>query len=601
MPQRENDQIMSSHRIGVLTSGGDAPGMNAAIRSIVRIALNKGMKVYAIREGYQGLIDAGDSIQEMQWDSVGGILHRGGTVIGTARCAEFRTHAGRRLAAFNLLAHGIDNLIVIGGDGSLTGADVFRQEWPQLLQELVESGKIDQKTADEHASLTIVGIVGSIDNDMYGTDMTIGTDTALHRITEAIDALSSTAASHQRTFVVEVMGRHCGYLALMAGLATGADWVLIPEQPPSADNWREKMCNDLIAGRKAGRRDSIVILAEGAQDRQGNPITSADVAEMLGETLGEDVRVTVLGHVQRGGSPSAFDRNLGTLMGNAAVDAVLEADSSSEESQMICLRANRIVKAPLVHCVKETRAVAEAVAAQDYDRVMKMRGGSFGEGFETLLTLLRSIPKESPAGQKRLRLAIMNSGAPASGMNTAIRAAVRIGLDNGHTILGVYNGFEGLIKGNVTEMGWMSVNGWESMGGSELGANRQIPSSRDYYAIARTLEQHEIDGLLIVGGWSAYEGALKIYQKRADYPAFDIPIMCLPATINNNLPGTELSVGADTALNSIVEAVDKIKQSAVASNRCFVVEVMGRYCGYLALMSGLATGAERVYLQLKKG
>lgn len=587
---------MSGHCIAVLTSGGDAPGMNAAIRSIVRIALSKGVKVYAIYEGYQGLIDAGDYIKEMRWESVGGILHRGGTVIGTARCDAFRTHEGRRIAAYNLLIHDIDNLIVIGGDGSLTGADIFHQEWPQLLEELVEMGKIDQKTADAHSRLTITGLVGSIDNDMFGTDMTIGTDTALHRITEAVDAISSTAASHQRTFVVEVMGRNCGYLALMAGLATGADWVLIPENPPSADNWREKMCEDLIAGRKAGRRDSIVIMAEGARDRQGNPIASADVARLLREKLGEEVRVTVLGHVQRGGSPSAFDRNLGTLMGNAAVEAVLSADASNTEPQLICLRANRIVKAPLMKCVEETRQVSEAIARQDYERVMDMRGGSFKEGFETLLTLLRSLPHKSPPGQKRLRFAIMNSGAPASGMNTALRAAVRIGLDRGHTMLGVLNGFQGLIDGDVKEMEWMSVNGWVSMGGSELGANRQIPSGRDFYAMARTLEQHEIDGLLIVGGWSAYEGALKIYQKRADYPAFNIPIICLPAAINNNLPGTELSIGADTALNNIIWAVDKIKQSAIAQRRCFVVEVMGRNCGYLALMSGLATGAERVYL-----
>jgi len=569
--------------------------MNAAIRAIVRIALNRGVEVYAIYEGYQGLIDAGDSIRKMTWDSVGGILHRGGTIIGTARCDAFRTREGRRLAAFNLLTHEIDNLIVVGGDGSLTGAHVFRQEWSELLSELVAEGKITQETADQHANLTIMGLVGSIDNDMFGTDMTIGADTALHRITEAVDAISSTAASHQRSFVVKVMGRNCGYLALMSALATGADWVLIPENPPDIDNWQKKMCDDLKAGRKAGRRDSIVIIAEGAHDRNGNPIGSSEVSKVLEDEMGEEVRVTVLGHVQRGGVPSAFDRNLGTLMGSAAVEAILSAEPGTEP-QLICLRGNRIVRTPLMECVTQTRAVAEAIAVHDYERAMQLRGASFKEAFQTLRTLLRSLPHEAPSGQRCLRLAVMNSGAPAPGMNTAIRAAVRIGLDKGHTMLGVTNGFQGFIDDNVEEMDWMSVNGWASMGGSELGANREIPNGRDFYAIARNIEKHDIHGLLVVGGWSAYQGAYQLYRERDNYPAFNIPIICLPASINNNLPGSELSIGADTALNNIMWAVDRIKQSAIAQRRCFVVEVMGRHCGYLALMGGLATGSERVYI-----
>jgi 6-phosphofructokinase 1 len=582
-------------RLALLTSGGDAPGMNAAIRAIVRIALHRGCEVYTVYEGYQGLIDAGACIRSMSWDDVGGILHRGGTVIGTARCDAFRTREGRRLAAYHLLECEIDSLIVIGGDGSLTGANIFRQEWPELLEELVTEGKISRQTADDHAHLTIIGMVGSIDNDMCGTDMTIGTDTALHRITEAVDAISSTAASHQRTFVVEVMGRNCGYLALMAALATGADWVLIPETPPDIDNWQDKMCADLMAGRKAGRRDSIVILAEGARDRDGKPILSADVKKALEEAFGEEVRVTVLGHVQRGGTPSAFDRNLGTLMGHAAVEAALSATPASEP-ELICLRGNRITRAPLMECVEQTRAVAKAIGACDYEQAMNLRGASFKEGFHTLKTLLRSLPHKATSGQKQLRLAVMNSGAPAPGMNTAIRAAVRIGLDRGHKMLGVVNGFQGLIDGNIKDMDWMSVNGWVSMGGSELGANREIPSGRDFYSIARNLEQHGIQGLLIIGGWSAYQGAYQLYSERNNFAAFNIPIICLPASINNNLPGSELSIGADTALNNIMWAVDRIKQSAIAQQRCFVVEVMGRHCGYLALMSGLATGAERVYL-----
>jgi 6-phosphofructokinase 1 len=586
----------SKKSIGVLTSGGDAPGMNAAVRAVVRTALARGVEVYAIREGYQGMVDGGDQIAAMGWDAVGSILQLGGTVIGTARCAAFRTREGRRQAARNLLKRRIDGLVVIGGDGSLTGADTFRQEWPELLAELVERGDISQKMAERHAHLAIVGLVGSIDNDMFGTDMTIGTDTALHRITEALDALSSTAASHQRTFVVEVMGRRCGYLALMGALAGGADWVMIPESPPTTDNWEDKMCAVLKAGRDVGRRrDSIVIVAEGAQDRQGRPISSQYVQMALEERLGEDARVTILGHVQRGGAPSAFDRNLSTMMGCAAVDTLLTA-RPEDEPQLVGIRGNRIVHSPLMEAVRQTQAVNKAISANDYKTALTLRGDSFQEAFRTLRTLVRAMPHPPKPGQKSLRLAVLHSGGPAPGMNTAVRAAVRLGLDHGHIMLGVEYGFKGLIAGEIKELDWMSVNGWATRGGAELGTNRVVPEGSDFYTIARNIEDHQLDGLLIIGGWTGYQSAHALFSRRASFPAFNIPIVCLPASIDNDLPGSELSIGADTALNNIVRAVDKIKQSAVASQRCFVVEVMGRYCGYLALMSGMATGAERVYL-----
>jgi 6-phosphofructokinase 1 len=581
--------------LAVLTSGGDAPGMNAAVRAVVRTALSRGVDVYAVYEGYRGMVAGGDYIRKMSWDAVGGIIQQGGTVIGTARCAEFRTREGRRQAAKNLVEHAISRLVVIGGDGSLTGASVFRQEWPELLAELVEQGELDEADADAHPQLAVVGLVGSIDNDMFGTDMTIGADTALHRITEAVDAISSTAASHQRTFVIEVMGRHCGYLALMSALATGANWILIPENPPSVDNWEDEMCRSLKAGRESGRRHSIVVVAEGAQDRSGKPITSAHVKKVLEERLGEDTRVTILGHVQRGGSPSAFDRYMSTVLGDAAVNRVLAADPASEP-QLVGIRQHDIISSPLMECVTKTQQVAEVIAAQDYDTAMTMRGGSFSDSFRILRTLLRAHPHPPEPGQKRLRLALLHSGSLAPGMNTAVRAAVRLGIDQGHTMLAIQNGFQGMVEGDVREMDWMSVSSWVSKGGAELGTNRKVPAGSDFYMIARQLEAHQIDGLLIIGGWTGYQGAYQLYSRRDDFPAFNIAMVCLPASINNNLPGSQLSIGADTALNSIISDVDKIKESAVAARRCFVVEVMGRDCGYLALISGLATGAERIYL-----
>jgi 6-phosphofructokinase 1 len=581
-------------RIGVLTSGGDAPGMNAALRATVRTALDRGAEVYAIYEGYQGMVSGNEGIQKLDWESVGGILQRGGTMIGTARSQEFRERSGRLKAAQNLLEHHIDRLVVIGGDGSLTGADLFRREWPDLVAELVEQGRVRIELAEQHPHLYVVGLVGSIDNDMYGTDMTIGTDTALHRITEAIDAISSTASSHQRSFVVEVMGRACGYLALMSALATGADWVLIPESPPDVENWEEVMCNILKAGREAGRRDSIVIVAEGACDRYGQPISSDYVKEVLEDRLGEDTRVTILGHVQRGGAPSAFDRNMSTMCGYRAVEELMRATPETE-SYVVGIRDNRIATAPLMHCVEQTKAIGRAIRERDFARAMDLRGRSFQTAFDTLRTVVRALPHEPPPGQKRLRLAVLNCGGVAPGMNTAGRVAVRMGIDRGHTVLGVYNGFHGLIEGDVHEMGWMSVTGWTAIGGAELGTNRKKPDRSDLYAIARTIEHNNIDGLLLIGGNEGYDAIHHLFTERSNFRAFNIPMICLPATINNDLPSAELSVGADTALNSIIEVVDKIKQSAVATRRAFIVDVMGRYCGYLAVMSGLATGAERVY------
>jgi len=581
--------------LAVLTSGGDAPGMNAAVRAVVRTALERGARVFAVQEGFEGLVEGGDRIRPMEWNSVGGILHHGGTVIGTARSERFREREGRLLAAANLIGSGIDSLVVIGGDGSLTGADLLRREWSFLVEELVASGRVPHEAVAGHPPLSIVGLVGSIDNDMAGTDMTIGTDTALHRITEAVDAIASTAASHQRTFVVEVMGRHCGYLALMGAISTGASFVLIPESPPDVDDWEGTMCARLKTGREAGRRDSVVIIAEGARDRSGNPITAEHVRKVLEERLGEDVRETILGHVQRGGAPSAFDRYLSTILGYAAVEELLSSPPGSEP-QLIGMKDNRVTRQPLMRCVEQTHEVARRVSQLDFEGAVALRGSGFEHALHNLRTIVRALPHPPAPDQKRRRIALMHSGGLAPGMNTAVRAALRLIMDRGHEVVAIRDGFRGLAEGNLVAMEWMTVNGWASRGGAELGTNRRVPGDRELYQIARHLEAHRIDALLMIGGWSGYSGVYKLWTERERFPAFDIPFMCIPASINNNLPGSELSIGCDSALNNIVEAVDKIKQSAVASRRVFVVEVMGRRCGYLALMGGLATGAERVYI-----
>ena len=586
------EQIGAGKRIGILTSGGDAQGMNAAVRAVVRTAVSLGARVYAVYEGYQGMVDGGTGIRELAWDNVGSILGKGGTIIGTFRSKDFREYDGRKRAAANLLEHGIDRLIVIGGDGSLSGLDQFRAEWRQILTDLVASKDITQETADAHPALMFAGLVGSIDNDLVGTDMTIGADTALHRIVDAIDALSSTAASHQRSFVVEVMGRHCGYLGLMSAIAGGCDYVLVPENPPE-EGWEERMCHALARGRAGGRRDSMVVVAEGACDRNGQPITSEYVRKVIEDNLHEDARVTILGHVQRGGVPSAYDRWASTWLGYEAVREVLSAEPGTT-GPVIGFRGNRVTRVPLVEAVANTRKVPELIASGDYAGAMAMRGGSFTEAAQILAELVEPSRVDAPEESKRI--AIIHAGGLAPGMNAAARDAVRLGISRGHTMLGVHNGFPGLRDGDIGELEWGDVENWLTDGGADLGLRRTVPSVEELYRISRSIEDHRIDALLMIGGWNGYQAAELLHRERAKFPAGGLPIVCVPASIDNNLPGSELAIGADTALNVITEAIDRIKMSGSASKRAFVVETMGRWCGYLALMGGLAGGAERVYL-----
>uniref|UniRef100_A0A4W5LV58 ATP-dependent 6-phosphofructokinase n=1 Tax=Hucho hucho TaxID=62062 RepID=A0A4W5LV58_9TELE len=557
--------------IGVLTSGGDAQGMNAAVRAVVRMGIYVGAKVYFIHEGYQGMVDGGDNIEEASWESVSSMLQVGGTVIGSARCKEFRSHEGRLKAAHQLVKRGITNLCVIGGDGSLTGANLFREEWSGLLEELVQQSLIDEEAAQNNSELHIVGMVGSIDNDFCGTDMTIGTDSALHRIIEVVDAIMTTAQSHQRTFVLEVMGRHCGYLALVSALACGADWVLIPEMPPE-DGWEEHMCQKLSENRADKKRLNIIIVAEGAIDCHNKPITSNHIKELVVSCLGFDTRVTILGHVQRGGTPSAFDRILASRMGVEAVLALLEA-SDSTPACVVSLCGNQAVRLA----------------------VGLLRGRSFENNLNTY-KLLSYHKADSELPNSSFNVAVLNVGAPAAGMNAAVRSAVRVGITEGHKMFAVNDGFEGFYKGQIKEIKWGDVAGWTGQGGSILGTKRTLPA-KHLDKIAEQIRIHNINALLVIGGFEAFECLLQLYEARTSHEDFCIPMCMLPATISNNVPGTDLSIGADTSLNAIVETCDRIKQSASGTKRrVFIIETMGGYCGYLASVGGLAAGADTVYI-----
>jgi 6-phosphofructokinase 1 len=310
-------------RIAVMTSGGDSPGINAAIRAVVRTALDYNIEVYGIRQGYTGLIN-GD-FELLTSVEVSGILQRGGTILQTARNEEFRTEAGQKKGLRRLNEHHIDAVVVIGGNGSLSGALALHK-----------------------LGFKVVGIPGSIDNDIYGTDMAIGVDSALNTILYVLDRLRDTASSHQRAFIIETMGRNCGYLALMGSILGGAEIVITPERPPTMQEVEAALEDAYVRGKS----HAIAVIAEGA------PYKATDLADYLSKhpTIGFEIRLTILGHIQRGGSPTAFDRLLATRMGVKAVRALMEGQSG----MMTALNGRKMDMIPIEEAISQIRPISDS-------------------------------------------------------------------------------------------------------------------------------------------------------------------------------------------------------------------------------------------------
>ena len=307
--------------IGILTSGGDAPGMNAAIRAVTRSAIYNGLKVFGIYRGYKGLVS--DEIVEFKSQNVSNIIQMGGTILKTARCSEFKTAEGRQQAYENMKKHGIDALVVIGGDGSLTGARILAQEF----------------------DIPCIGLPGTIDNDLYGTDTTIGYDTALNTILDAVDKIRDTATSHERLFFVEVMGRDAGFLALNGAIAAGAEAAIIPEFSTEVDQLEQFIEH----GFKKSKSSSIVLVAE--SELTGGAMHYAE--RVKNEYPQYDVRVTILGHLQRGGRPTAHDRIIASRMGVASIQALLEG----QRNVMIGIENDKIVYVPFAKAIKNDKPI----------------------------------------------------------------------------------------------------------------------------------------------------------------------------------------------------------------------------------------------------
>jgi 6-phosphofructokinase 1 len=310
-------------RIGVMTSGGDSPGMNACIRAVVRTGIYHGLEVFGIMRGYAGMID--NDINAMDSRSVANIIQRGGTILKTARCMEFMSKEGREKAYHNLKQHGINGLVVIGGDGSFKGAQIFSHEF----------------------DIPCIGIPGTIDKDIAGTDFTIGFDTAVNTAIEAIDKIRDTADAHDRLFIIEVMGRDAGYIALHSGIGTGAEHILIPERKTDV----EQVLASLQEKEKRKKLVNIVVVAEGDDFGGAN-----DLAKVIKERIpGFDIRVAVLGHIQRGGSPSSMDRLIASRMGYSAVECLIEG----KHNVMVGIVNNRMHYTPLDNAVKAKQKISE--------------------------------------------------------------------------------------------------------------------------------------------------------------------------------------------------------------------------------------------------
>jgi 6-phosphofructokinase 1 len=562
--------MKSPKKVAILTSGGDAPGMNAAIRGTVRAALNKGWEVYGIRDGYRGLLEGGDMIFPLDWVDVSWNFREGGTFLGSARCPELKenTPQAKKLkekALMNLYRHNIADLVIVGGDGSLTGGYALFS----LLQK-----REYRNPALKRMKLSIVGIPGSIDNDIAYTDMSIGVDTTLNTIVECIDRLRDTATSHRRVIIVEVMGRRRGYLAVMSGLATGADRIFIREERVS----HSELDTTLLVLQKSfeqGQKAGIIVRAEGA------PVSTTFLKETIAVLLDpkREVRETILGHLQRGGNPTVFERTLATRMGVRAIQLL---DTISQEPQLVKLNAKKIGSTPLIKSLT------------------KIKTPAFQEGLssntKTALFLSRKLEMSPEEKSRGMCIGLLTDGTNVSGMNMAIRAVARLALNRGIAIKGIKGGFSGLSKGpeSTVNLQWsmLEMKSILRRAGTLLGVSSSgFPlDEKGYGTIKKQVKQLKIDGLIVIGNTTTYRAAHRLSA------LINIPVVGIPAASHCNLPETDWVIGMDSTLNDLLQGIDRAADAAHVTRKIFIVHLKGAFCNCLVKLVALAGGAEQVLI-----
>ncbi len=541
MKKESNEVNNIVKTIGVLTSGGDAPGMNAAIRAVTRSALSHGMQVKGVRRGFSGLID--EDFIEMNSRSVADTIQRGGTFLYTARCPEMMTKEGQDKAAENCRKNGIDALVVIGGDGSFRGCQALRER-----------------------GINVIGIPGTIDLDIACTEYTIGFDTAVNTAMEAIDRIRDTSTSQERCSIIEVMGRHAGYIALWCGLANGAEAVLTTE----LYNYEEqKLINDILTKRKSGRKHYIIINAEGIGDSEG-------MAKRIEYATGMSTSATILGYLQRGGRPTCKDRVYATAMGAKAVDILRKGGK------------NRIVAYRNGAFVDFDFDEALSMHKQLDPHLVDMLGKLTRKGDNKVMRQEGMLPVDKEDSSDKT-IGILTSGEDAPGMNAAIRAVVRTAIGKKMKVIGIRRGYAGLMDRDVIEMTNKTMSETVQLGGTQLLASDcpEFLTEQGQEKAIKYIKELGIDALVVIGGNGSLRGGL-------DLISHGINVIGIPATIDLSVACTEYTIGFDTAVNTAMDAIDKIRDTSQSHERCSVIEVAGKRCGFNALWCGIANGAEEI-------
>ncbi|KAM0677432.1 hypothetical protein BDAP_001933 [Binucleata daphniae] len=468
---------------------------------------------------------------------------------------------------------------------------ILKSEFKTALHELIEEGLVTKES--KKYDLKVIAIPASIDNDISNTDMTLGADSALHRIIESVDKLSTTMASHQRCFVVEVMGRSCGWISLMSFFTTGADYVFMPETP--TETWKEDMLSCINYGKQNGKKGSIIIVSEGAIDISGKKINVDDIKALIDQEIGMDTRVVKLGHVQRGGAPSAFDRIMSTLFGIKAVEFLLSDQDTLP--YMIALKGREYCKVNLQKVLEDNEKIAKYQANNEYEKILYERGKIFNRLHEISLKIRAAT---SNLNYKR-KIAVVHEGSRSGGMNVALNMIVRYANLLNQEIHVIQEGLEGSLQNQIKKTTGFEYLAGIRDGGSIIGSS--FSKTLEPEMIYNKLKEHKIDSLVIIGGSDVLmflNRLKKIIEKKNEHK---VDVVLLPATVDNNVPYTDMCLGADTALNCIDIGCDFLRLSSMSMKETvFVVEVPGKESGYLALMGGIAAGAfdyllpERKYL-----
>ncbi|KAI5166851.1 6-phosphofructokinase 1 [Nematocida sp. AWRm78] len=533
---------LSPKTVGIMTSGGDAPGMNSAIWAIVKAANKNGAKTLGIINGYEGLVN--DTVREITEQEAYLHMQEGGTFLKSARSMKFKTEEGLQLAIETIKRHEINAIIIIGGDGSMKGAGVLSKACPDL---------------------SVVFVPGSIDNDIPGTE-SIGAATALHRIIEAIDCIESTMVSHRRGFVLEVMGRDCGWLALCGAFATHAAYAFLPEYPQE-EKWKEHL-NKCISAKK--QKCTYVILAEGAKHKNGKKVSADEVCQAM-EDMGIETRAIVLGHTQRGGSPCATDRLIAPTLGVAAAEVALSRPGAyavyiSDTEKVLDLSV----------CIDMCKR-AESIMQQP-GGISKIRGKDFVEMHNSFkMECMAADTSSNPTNKAQ-------SSSKKEVYGAAIIGTVGAGAETVLNKMVEYSSVYNKEVLNLSKHSYFSKR-MPKMKKSELeGSLSQLKE---------LIAEKGISTLILIGGLDALAESKRLYSLCDN-------IYVIPCTVSNNVPGTTVSIGADTALDTITALCDNLKIS-MTKNIAYLVEVHGGACGYLSVSSALAVGAIDCYFPEETG